>query len=64
MSLLSDLITGKEIPMASGGKLTIAYKEDANVLAINGVVLTTSEVQNLQIILSILAQSKRLESKV
>lgn len=64
MSFLSDVLLGKEITFGGGGKLTILYKEDANALAINGVVLTGAEVAKLQKILSVLKMSKQLESEV
>jgi hypothetical protein len=67
MSLLTDLANGKEINFA-GGKLTITYKADANVMSIsiggNAVDFLPDDVSKLMQIEGILKALKNLEAKV
>jgi hypothetical protein len=68
MSLLSDLINGKQITLSDGSKMTVSYKTDANVLSISlgseSVVLAESDIGILQRIFNLLRLSKDLESKI
>lgn len=67
MSILSDLINGKELPLSDGGKITIVYKDDANVLGLNiggqSVSLSSADLAKLQTIQDALSKLKRLEPK-
>jgi hypothetical protein len=68
MSLLSDLVNGKEILLSSGSKMTIAYKVDANVMSISiggsSADLSSDDVSKLIQFETILRAIKNLEAKV
>jgi hypothetical protein len=68
MSILSDLINGKELPLSDGGKITIVYKEDSSVIGLNiggqSVSLSAADLRKLQTIQDALSKLKTLEPKV
>lgn len=66
MSLLSDLINGKQIDLSDGSKISVVYKSDANVLGLtvagNTIIFSDADIIRLMNIFGLLRRSKDLET--
>lgn len=67
MSLLQDLVSGKELSLSNGSKIMLCYKTDENVMTIsiggNEAILTQSDLNLLMQLENLMRMAKNLESK-